>query len=60
MANAEQGERLDHLVERFRGQREQIRAALEYLKQRDPNRWANVCDKLSAILQRSVRPIDWS
>jgi uncharacterized protein (DUF433 family) len=45
-ANAEQGERLDHLVERFRGQREQIRAALEYLKQRDPNRGANVCDKL--------------
>jgi putative DNA methylase len=45
-ANAEQGERLDNLVERFRGQREQIRAALEYLKQRDPNRWANVCDKL--------------
>lgn len=46
IANAEQGERLDHLVERFRGQREQIRAALEYLKQRDPNRWGNVCDKL--------------
>ena len=46
MANAEQGERLDHLVERFRGQREQIRAALEYLKQRDPNRWGKVCDKL--------------
>ena len=45
-ANAEQGERLDHLVERFRAQREQIRAALEYLKQRDPNRWANACDKL--------------
>jgi hypothetical protein len=45
-ANAEQGERLDNLVERFRGQREQIRAALEYLKQRDPNRWANACDKL--------------
>jgi putative DNA methylase len=48
-ANAEQGERLDHLVERFRGQRGQrgqIRAALEYLKQRDPNRWANACDKL--------------
>jgi len=46
MANAEQGERLDHLVERFRSQREQIRAALEYLKGRDPNRWGKVCDKL--------------
>ncbi len=44
--NAEQGERLDHLVERFRGQREQIRAALQYLKQRDPDRWAKACDKL--------------
>lgn len=45
-ANAEQGERLDHLIERFRGQREQIRAALQYLKQRDPDRWAKACDKL--------------
>jgi hypothetical protein len=45
-ANAEQGERLDHLIERFRGQREQIRAALQYLKQRDPDRWAKTCDKL--------------
>jgi len=44
--NAEQGERLDHLVERFRGQREQIRAALQYLKQRDPDRWVKACDKL--------------
>ncbi len=44
--NAEQGERLDHLVERFRGQREQIRAALQYLKQRDPDRWTKACDKL--------------
>jgi putative DNA methylase len=46
LANAEQGERLDHLVERFNGQCAPIRAALEYLKQRDPNRWANACDKL--------------
>ena len=46
IGNAEQGERLDNLVDRFRGQREQIRAALQYLKQRDPNRWAKVCDKL--------------
>jgi uncharacterized protein (DUF433 family) len=45
-ANAEQGERLDHLVERFRGQREQIRAMLQYLKQNAPNRWAKTCDKL--------------
>jgi len=44
--NAEQGERLDQLVERFRGQREQIRAALQYLKQRDPDRWTKACDKL--------------
>jgi putative DNA methylase len=44
--NAEQGERLDQLVERFRGQREQIRAALHYLKQRDPDRWTKACDKL--------------
>ena len=46
VGNAEQGERLDHLVERFRGQREQIRAGLQYLKQRDPDRWAKACDKL--------------
>ncbi|HRT09051.1 MAG TPA: hypothetical protein P5233_11765, partial [Candidatus Paceibacterota bacterium] len=46
VGNAEQGERLDHLVERFRGQREQIRAALQYLKQRDPNRWSKSADKL--------------
>jgi hypothetical protein len=46
LANAEQGERLDHLVERFNGQRDLIRAALEYLKQRDPKRWAKACDKL--------------
>jgi len=46
MAHAEQGERLDHLVERFRGQREALRAALEYLQQRDPNRWGKACEKL--------------
>ena len=44
--NAEQGERLDHLIERFRGQREQIRAALQHLKSNAPNRWAKACDKL--------------
>jgi len=46
LADAETGERLDHLVERFRGQRETIQAALEYLKQRDPNRWNKSCDRL--------------
>jgi hypothetical protein len=46
IANAEQGERLDQLVERFRGQREPLRAALEYLQQRDPNRWGKACEKL--------------
>jgi hypothetical protein len=46
IAHAEQGERLDQLVERFRGQREALRAALEYLQQRDPNRWGKACEKL--------------
>lgn len=46
VANAEQGERLDHLVERFRGQREQLRAALQYLQQRDPERWNKAAQKL--------------
>lgn len=46
LAEAELGERLDHLIERFRGQRESLQAALEYLKQRDANRWAKACDKL--------------
>jgi putative DNA methylase len=46
LANAERGERLDHLVENYRGQREPIRAGLEYLKQKDPNRWSKACDKL--------------
>ena len=45
-ANAEKGERLDHLVERFRGQREQVRAALRYLQQRDPDRWNKPFEKL--------------
>jgi hypothetical protein len=46
IANAEEGERLDQIVERFRGQREPLRAALEYLQQRDPNRWGKACGKL--------------
>jgi hypothetical protein len=45
-ANAEKGERLDHLVERFRGQREQLRAALQYLQERDPDRWNKPAEKL--------------
>jgi putative DNA methylase len=58
LAHAEQGERLDFLVDRFRGQRESIQAALEYIKQRDPNRWAKVCDRLlpfySDMLSRGI------
>lgn len=46
VAKAEQGERLDQLVERFRGQREQVRAALQYLQQRDPERWNKAAQKL--------------
>ena len=46
LAHAEQGERLDLLVNRFAGQREGIRAALEYLTIRDPNRWGAACAKL--------------
>jgi hypothetical protein len=46
VAQAELGERLDQLVERFHSQREAIRAALQYLKQRDPDRWQKSCDKL--------------
>jgi len=46
IGNAEQGERLDQYVERFRGQREQLRAALQYLQQRDPDRWGKACEKL--------------
>ncbi len=46
LAHAEQGERLDLLVNRFGGQRDAIRAALEYLNTRDPNRWGGACGKL--------------
>lgn len=46
LANAEAAERLDILVERFRAHRPQIRAALEYIKTKDPNRWAKTCDRL--------------
>ena len=46
IANAEQGERLDQLVERFSSQRAALRAALEYLQQRDPNRWGKASEKL--------------
>lgn len=40
------GERLDLWVDRFDAAREPIRAALEYLKQKDPKRWGLACDKL--------------
>jgi|CZKI01.1.fsa_nt_gi putative DNA methylase len=46
LAHAETGERLDILVERFRAHRPQIRAALEFIKSKDPNRWAKTCDRL--------------
>jgi putative DNA methylase len=46
LAHAEGGERLDILVDRFRAQRPQIRAALEFIKSKDPNRWAKTCDRL--------------
>jgi hypothetical protein len=46
LAHAEAGERLDLLVERFRAQRPQIRAALEFIKTKDPNRWTKSCDRL--------------
>lgn len=46
LAHAEAGERLDLLVERFRAHRPQIRAALEFIKIKDPNRWAKSCDRL--------------
>lgn len=46
LAHADTGERLDVLVNRFGAQREAIRAALEYLNTRDPNRWSVPCGKL--------------
>ena len=46
LASAEIGERLDPLIGFFNAQRAQIRAALEWLKARDPNRWAKSCDLL--------------
>lgn len=46
LAHAEKGERLDVVVNRFGGQRDAIRAALEYLNTRDPNRWGGACGKL--------------
>ncbi|MCE0498493.1 MAG: DUF1156 domain-containing protein [Methylacidiphilales bacterium] len=46
LAEAEAGERLDLLVDRFRGRKEAVQAALEFLQQRDPNRWGKACGKL--------------
>jgi len=61
LAEAERGERLDQLVERFRGQRGTIRAALEYLRQRDRGRWEKVCATLlpfydDSLLARFFKP----
>lgn len=46
LASAEIGERLDPLIDFFNAQRGPIRAALEWLKARDPDRWAKSCDLL--------------
>lgn len=54
IAEAERGERLDYLVERFRGQRGAIRAALEYLKQRDRSRWEKACGTLLPFYDDSM------
>ena len=71
LAYAEQGERLDHLVERFRGQREALRAALEYLQQRDPtagekrardccHSTATQCSRSSSLKPPDARCLDTS
>jgi hypothetical protein len=46
LASAETGLRLDPLIEFFDAQRGPVRAALEWLKTRDPDRWAKPCDLL--------------
>lgn len=46
LACAETGERLDPVISFFDAQRGPIRAALEWLKGRDPERWAKPCDLL--------------
>ena len=46
LASAETGERLDPLISFFEVQRGPLRAALEWLKGRDPDRWAKPCDLL--------------
>lgn len=46
LAHAEAGERLDVLVNRFGAHRPQVRAALEFIKSKDPNRWSKSCDRL--------------
>jgi len=46
LASAETGERLDPLIRFFDVQRAPLRAALEWLKGRDPDRWAKPCDLL--------------
>ncbi|MFA5262778.1 MAG: DNA methyltransferase [Opitutaceae bacterium] len=46
IASAETGERLDPLIVFFDAQRGSVRAGLEWLKTRDPDRWAKPCDLL--------------
>jgi putative DNA methylase len=46
LASAETGERLDPLIAFFDAQRGPLRAALEWLKSRNPDRWAKPCDLL--------------
>ena len=46
IASAETGDRLDPLISFFDAQRGPIRAALEWLKTRDPDRWGKPCDLL--------------
>ena len=46
LASAETGDRLEPLIAFFDAQRAPIRAALEWLKSRDPDRWAKPCDLL--------------
>ena len=46
LACAETGERLDPLISFFDAQRAPLRAALEWLKGRDPDRWSKPCDLL--------------
>lgn len=46
IASAETGARLDPLIAFFDAQRGSVRAGLEWLKSRDPDRWRKPCDLL--------------